>query len=492
MRIIYFDLDCLRADHVGCYGYHRETTPNIDKVAENGTIFTSCYTSNSPCLPSRAALFSGRFGINNGVVGHYPPEDTFRYPGVSHTHFTKSPMFMRYLRMNGMKTVSFSNFADRHTAWWFHAGFSEFHTVSLKQGQETADEVNAELIPWFKEHAKDENYFLHVHYWDIHAYYRAPEMQKWIDMFKDTPAPDFPDEKTIQKHYNEVYGPRTAHDLYTGYENEDTRPFPWMPDKVSNRDEFRMLIDGYDASIRYADFHLGQVIKVLKEQGLYEDTVIIISCDHGDSFGENGHYMDHSLANEPVHRLPLIIKWPGAKQGSKCSEFVYQLDLAPTVCEMMGFQTPDGWDGESFAPALKDKKFKGREYLVFDHGIYSFQRSLRTRDFMLTRTYHPGLYPIDDPVQLFDMKNDPHQTKNAASEFPKKVKELETMLTEWWHEQLPKHTPHPDPLEVAAGHGAFLYYKPEQMIERLKKTGRSKRIPELLARLKKYGTEVNP
>ena len=155
MRIIYFDLDCLTLSHVGAYGYHRDTTPNIDKIAKNGVVFTGCYTSNSPCLPSRAALFSGRFGINTGVVGHQPPGDQFRYPGCSHDHNNEMPMFMRHLRKNKIKTVSFSNFADRHTAWWFHAGFEEFHTISLKQGHETADEVNAAVEPWMKLHAAE-------------------------------------------------------------------------------------------------------------------------------------------------------------------------------------------------------------------------------------------------------------------------------------------------------------------------------------------------
>ena len=69
-RIIYFDIDTLRPDHLGCYGYNRNTSPNIDKIASKGTIFTECYVSDAPCLPSRASLFTGKFGIHTGVVGH--------------------------------------------------------------------------------------------------------------------------------------------------------------------------------------------------------------------------------------------------------------------------------------------------------------------------------------------------------------------------------------------------------------------------------------
>jgi arylsulfatase A-like enzyme len=231
---------------------------------------------------------------------------------------------------------------------------------------------------------------------------------------------------------------------------------------------------------------------LLRRKKVYEDTIIIISCDHGDSFGENGgHYMDHTIANEPVHRLPLVIKWPGTAKKEKCGSFVYQLDLAPTLCEMLNIPTPKGWDGESFAPALNGKKFPGRSSLVFDHGIYSCQRSVRTRNFMLTRTYHPGLYPIDEEYQLFDMKKDPHQQRNAAAKHPGAVKEHQKILNKWLDEQLPKHAPQPDPLEVYAHIGPFLYYQPDKMIARLKERGWKRQAGELVARLKRYGTGGN-
>ena len=147
---------------------------------------------------------------------------------------------------------------------------------------------------------------------------------------------------------------------------------------------------------------------------------------------------------------------------------------------------PPKWDGISFKSGLTGEKFKGREYLVFDHGIYSLQRSVRTLDYMLTRTYHPGLYPIDEPIQLFSMKKDPHQTKDVAKKHPSIVKVLEEKLSTWWHEQLPKHSPEPDPLEVMTGYGAFYYYKPEQLVKRLKKRGWHKQANELIARISKF------
>ena len=120
----------------------------MDEVAREGVAFTRAYCSDSPCMPSRAALFSGRLGIKNGVVTHWGPGSEMRFPGWGHIYETRQPMLMRLLRQNGWDTVSFSSFADRHQAFWFTAGWSELHTFTLKGGSEDANEVNAAALPW--------------------------------------------------------------------------------------------------------------------------------------------------------------------------------------------------------------------------------------------------------------------------------------------------------------------------------------------------------
>lgn len=147
MRIIYFDIDCLRPDHLGCYGYGRPTSPAIDQIAAKGIRFSHYYCASSPCLPSRTALFSGRFGIRNGVISNHGAGAQFHIK--NHVYGGPQPeneMFMRQLRRHGYDTISFSNFADRHSAMWFMCGWTEFHTPNLKGGGETADEVNVQLL----------------------------------------------------------------------------------------------------------------------------------------------------------------------------------------------------------------------------------------------------------------------------------------------------------------------------------------------------------
>ena len=114
MRIVYFDIDTLRPDHLGTYGYHRDTSPGIDEFARRGARFESCYVSEAPCLPSRTALFSGRFGIHNGVVGHGGAAAHMRYPGDGHVTDPEALPLPMVLSRAGYKTATFTTFAQ-HT-----------------------------------------------------------------------------------------------------------------------------------------------------------------------------------------------------------------------------------------------------------------------------------------------------------------------------------------------------------------------------------------
>ena len=127
MRVILFDIDTLRPDHLGCYGYGRDTSPAIDSIARDGVRFDNYYCPNAPCLPSRASLVTGRYGIRTGVVGHGGTAGDMRLQGESR-HFqdgaSANSLFMQFRRA-GMHTASFSSFAERHSSWWFNAGFHE-------------------------------------------------------------------------------------------------------------------------------------------------------------------------------------------------------------------------------------------------------------------------------------------------------------------------------------------------------------------------------
>ncbi|GIP35530.1 sulfatase [Paenibacillus sp. J2TS4] len=471
MRIIYLDIDSLRPDHMSCYGYHRQTTPNIDRIAAQGARFNRCYAASSPCVPSRASFMSGRFGIHHGALTHWGPGCEFQYP-EGDGHSEEVPFFTRYLRKAGYKTVTFSSFGDRHHAWWYFAGWNEVHTHSLKEGNENADEVNASVIPWLKQHGKEDNYFLHIQYWDPHTFYTFPI--EYMEQWKDSPAKAFPDEATIAAQQQDSF-PRSAPFLHWGDKYPAT-----MPGRISNRSDFKHAVDGYDGGISYMDKHVGELLDTLRELGIEEEVCFIISADHGESMGEQGIYIEHASATEAVHHIPLIIRAPGiTTPGQQIDGFVYNVDVISTIANLVGLDTPSGWDGKSFLPALEGGHWQGRDYLVMDHALYVCQRAVRDDRWYFIRTYHPGLYLHFDEVTLYDMKNDPNQTLNVADQYPEVVKEMDHRLSQWQHEQARKPGYKVDPLQKVIETGPWKYITVEDWVNRLSQLGWSEAAEHL-------------
>ncbi len=479
MRVLYIDVDCLRPDHLGCYGYGRQVSPNIDALARDSLVLAQCHTSDAPCLPSRAALFSGRFGINNGVTCHDGPGSQLRYAGSGHQHHPQGRMLMRVLQDAGWNTVSFSGFAQRHMAWWYTAGFTEHLGSKLAGGSEHAEDVNALALDWLKQHGTEDNWFLHAHYWDVHTPYEAPD--DLVRAVAAMPEPDFPDDATIRRDHAEFYGSRTARDWWgPGWQSTN----PNMPDEIADRDAFMRFYNGYDACVLHADRHVGELLAALDRLGIADETVVIMSTDHGEAIGELGMYFEHGNASEGVTHIPLIIRWPGLTDGGRVSEkLLYQLDLCPTMTEMLGMRSPTRWDGVSFAPALRGEAIEGRPYLVCGCGIYSYQRAVRTDRYRLIRTIHSGIYPLE-PLYLFDMRDDPNQTRNLAADRPEVVAELDHMLSEWWHEHCTGSDASLDPfqLQMAAGYPPDLYCSLDAQLQRLKDTGREEQYRDLVRR----------
>ncbi|RJL23264.1 sulfatase family protein [Bailinhaonella thermotolerans] len=484
MRIIYVDVDTLRADHTTPYGYHRPTTPNLQKLADKGVTFDRYYCSDSPCMPSRTALTSGQFGITNGVIGHFGPAAQFRLD-AGHGPEPDRPLLGQLLQLAGYYTAAISVFAERHRAYYFHGNFRESVRASGNWGDEDAADINRAAIDWIKRHADQDDWYLHLTYWEPHTNYTQPV--EWTErMAASGPVQAWPDEETIAAH-REVYGPRSALDLHYASE-PGTSPVPHnMPDAITSRADFEHLINGFDGAIAYWDHHLGLLMRTLEELGLAEDTAVIVSADHGESFGENGSYAEHGLANEPTHRLPLVVYWPGLtddlpEERRRNDSLLYNIDLAPTLCDLLGLPTPPGWQGDTFAPAVRGQELGSRDYLVFGHGAHTYQRAVRTRDHLYIRTYHPGCFRAEWE-QLFNVTEDPHLTRDLLPEEPELADRMRAHLAEWWHTYAGRPGALPDPMQATLQTGPTYYNDPVRYARHLRDTGRAHLADDLEERL---------
>lgn len=434
MRILYIDIDSLRPDHLGCYGYHRDTSPAIDRIAAEGVLFNRCYTPDAPCLPSRTAFYSGRFGIQTGVVGHGGTAAQPKIEGPTRyfrDQFDEQGL-ARQLQEQGYHTAMISPFGQRHAAWHFYAGFHEIHNTG-EGGMESAEVVQPVVDKWMAVNAAKDNWYLHINYWDPHCPYRTPE--DYENPFEQDPLPEWLTDEVIERN-NQRVGPHGAHEIgmYSGKENPK---FPKHPAQVTDRASLRRMIDGYDMGVRYVDDQIAKIIEDLKAKGVYDETMIVVSADHGENLGEWGLYGEHGTADDITCRVPLIIKYPGGAQGVRNDRFHYNLDFAPTLMDLIGGEQPSLWDGESFAPALTRGADVGRDEVIVSQCCHVCQRSVRWDKWLYTRTYHDGfhLFPRE---MLHDLEADPHEETNLAQAKPELCREGQWRLSRWHDAQMEK------------------------------------------------------
>ncbi|MFC7230644.1 sulfatase [Saliphagus sp. GCM10025308] len=493
MRILYVDVDSLRPDHLGCYGYHRETSSNIDEIAADGRRFTNVYASDAPCLPSRTAFYTGRFGIHTGVINHgglnadprrHGPARGERYPRRFQTLAT-------ILGEQGLDTAMISPFPARHDAWQVVEGFDELYDTG-GNGSERADEVYPYAHDWLTEHAAEDDWYLHVNFWDPHTEYTTP--LEYGHPFADDPAPEWPTEDVIERHYQGT-GAQSAQDLCSW---GDKRDAPRMPPDVASREDFETMVDGYDVGVHYMDYHVGMLFDLLREAGVFEETLVVVSADHGENLGELNVYGDHQTADEPTCNVPLIVRGPGIEPGVD-DEFRYQLDFPPTLVDLVGGDVPGGWDGRSFAGSVTGDEIddgSGRERLVLSQGTWTCQRAVRWDNWLLIKTYHDAFKSDLEDLMLFDLAHDPHETTNLVDEHPDVVRDGLSTLQRWVDDRLLEaargerggnpgaENAVTDPLwQVLRGKGPYYTWDAlEDYAEHLRRTGRGEHATALLER----------
>lgn len=479
MRVLFIDIDTLRPDHMGCYGYKRNTTPNIDKVAQNSFVFNNYYCSDAPCLPSRASLISGMFGIHHGAVGHGGTGADKRYEGADRGFRDNNDQnnFNFIFRKAGMYTTSISTFPERHSSWWFNAGFNEMHNVG-GGGNESGEEVLPVALDWLNRNSDKDDWFLHVHFWDPHTPYRAPK--EFGNPFEDQPLDNWITEDILKQHLKTV-GPHSANEI-SMYDDKESDNYPRQPGKATNMKELKRLFDGYDCGINYCDYLVGQIFDLLKEQGIYDDTAIIITSDHGENMGELGIYSEHATADHATCNIPMIIKWPGGAAGVN-DNLHYNIDLAPTMAELLNTPKHSKWDGKSFAGTLTNAEECGHEYLVLSQMAHVCQRSVRWGDWLYIRTYHDGLHLFDKEM-LFNLKEDKHQQNDVKNEYPEICAKCAKHLLDWHDNMMSSSDHHVDPMWLVMSEGGphHAVNRLESYVERLKNTGRKKGADELLTR----------
>lgn len=240
------------------------------------------------------------------------------------------------------------------------------------------------------------------------------------------------------------------------------------------------MFDGYDCGIRHMDETIGRLINILKDAGVYEDTAIIVTSDHGENLGELGLYAEHATADEITCNIPMIIRWPGiAPKGHIDNGLHYNIDLLPTIAEMYGVNRHPWWDGKSYLSSLQGEDH-GRENLVLSQCAHVCQRSARFGDWLYMRTIHDGFHLSWPREMLFNLKEDPHEIHNVATDHPEICAQGAKIILDWQEEQMLTSNSQIDPMWTVMREGGPFHARGSgrQYAEYLKKTDRGHWIPE--------------
>jgi len=480
MRILYIDIDRLRPDHLGCYGYHRDTSPHIDALAAEGVCFDKHNISDAPCLPSRTALWSGRTGFHTGIVNHGGvASEPFREgPERGHRDLFDRIGWMGLLRAAGLRTATISSFRERHSAWHWYAGFSEIYNLG-KRGLDVADDMTPIALEWLQRNATTDDWFLHVNYWDPHMPYRTP--MEYGDPFADEPLLAWLSEE-VPLRCGDGYGPHSAQELHGFGGEKSPHLYPRCPAQLDSMSAVRRWIDGYDTGVRYADEHVGRLLNTLADMGVLDETVVIVGADRGENLGELNIWGDHQTADPITCRVPLIVRGPEIPHGRVDRALHYHYDCGATLVELAGGRVPSNWNGVPFTAAFRSGQERGWPYLVTSQNVWSCQKGVRSDRYICLRTYHDG-YKQLEPVLLYDVEADPHEQRDLARERPDVVDRAMALLADWYAEVARESGHDVGPMLTVLREGGPFYTRGQlpAYVERLRNTGRSAYAERLIA-----------
>lgn len=417
-NIVHIVIDSLRADHLGCYGYAKNTSPYIDALAREGVVFDRAFAVGIPTMPSFTTTLSGLHPYRHGITAHASeqrlPRDVVLLPQLA--------------REAGYTTIGIDNLAVQSNGRgsWFTRGFDYYSGFLYKP----FSDQTAQLIDRAQSYIADEAnapFYLFLHLWDPHSPYSPPEPFDKLH-YNPEPAPDDPTLEEAMSH---------APDYYESF-LEDM--------KLKVKGDYGYVVAQYDGEISYVDQQVGRLIDFLKESGLYEDTMFVLQSDHGECFGEGGIYFDHHGLYDAVIRVPLIIKAPG-RQAGRCDAMVATDDITPTLAALGGMELPAyPLTGTSFAGAIDGKEIIGRSELFCVESTRQASLCLRTEKWKLIQpivrdSNGEEIYNIygesraEKPV-LFDLKNDPRELHDVSEQYPQIRDELLERLNLWRSEQV--------------------------------------------------------
>jgi len=382
-------VDTLRADHLGTYGHGEDTSPRIDELAGQGVVFERMYSQAPWTKPSVASLFTSL----------YPPQHQVLEEGTDNRLASSLTTLAEVLADAGYRTGAVSQNPHIQANTGFDQGFGEFHGLS---GYVSGVDEMLDAGRGFLDREAGRPFFLYMHFLDPHGPYAPPpKLRK-----------RFLGERETKKA--RVVSGRVGKML----EGEELS----IELEAGDLDYLEAL---YDAEIRWVDVAVGRLLDHLEERGLADDTVVLLTADHGEEFMDHGTLKHgYQLYEESVH-VPLIVRAPGVEPRRVDRMVAQHVDLAPTVLDLLGQPVPSAAQGRSLRPWLEGRETAGPETALLGTSWREIDRfAVREGSWKLVRHADQGR------TELYDLASDPTERKNVAGDHPDVVERLSQAYTD--------------------------------------------------------------
>jgi arylsulfatase A-like enzyme len=394
--VVLIVIDTLRADHLGSYGYTRNTSPHLDRLAADATRYSRAFSHAPWTTPAIAALMTSRIPSTLGIrhVRSRLPDEAVLLPEL--------------LQDAGYRTAAFVSHSFVSEKWGFAQGFETFDESNVKGHLATTGPDVSDLgIAWLRQHLGTEPVFLLLHYFDPHFGYL--------------------------EQAGFTFGGRDP--AYTGRVRSGSVPgLITQANPEISSDDLEELIRLYDSEIALTDQAVGRVLESLRAAGRYESSIIVVTGDHGEEFLDHGT-LDHTktLYNELV-RVPLLVKLPG-RPAATVDRPVAHIDVLPTLVDWLGLPAPAAAQGRSLLTAEGDDP---RPILL------ETQRVRRLRG--VVHGDEKLIVDLDTgQAQLFNLREDPGEQQDLSRARPDRARALRRIVESWVEERPAKH---PGPLDL--------------------------------------------
>ncbi len=398
-NLILFGLESLRTDHMSLYGYHRLTTPHLERYAAGGTVFSGLVSPSIPTTPGYSSMLTGMDTFGTDVVA-------LRHEGPLGSHVKT---LAEVLTAQGYDTTCVG-FSGNPASRGFHRYLDFSGWGSWKEGRSPkAENLNAVALPELERlAAADEPFFLFLRHMDPHAPYLPPA--PFERMFYHGNEFDL-----ANKSLEPVLSFKPFKDFFR----------TWFPPGCTDKD---YIISQYDGEIAYMDASIQALLQAVAHLGREDDTLVVFDSDHGETLYDHDCFFDHHGLYECTIHVPLVFRLPGrVPAGKRFADPCQMKDVMPTILELMGVPTGIRFDGRSLAPLMRGEARPPEPEAYLTECTWMRKHGWRTPEWKLIHALEPDFHGKPE-VELYNLVADPGESRNLAAEEPAVVRLLEDRI----------------------------------------------------------------